>query len=98
MKASAFRIPQILWTLRMTGNWIAPVTHATPMPLVNFTTTVRVLFGEADGSAAVALKQEWLNVITPSKSQAYLPLAQHSLPGYTNGEQQIVTDIKAMCK
>ena len=70
----------------------------TDPPLVNFTTTVRVLFGEADGSASVALGQEWLNVITSPKSQACVPLAKHSLPGYTNGEQQIVADMKALCK
>jgi hypothetical protein len=67
-------------------------------PLVNFSTTVRVLFGAADGSASVALGQEWLNEITSTKSQACVPFAQHSLPGYTDGEQQIVADIKALCK
>jgi hypothetical protein len=70
----------------------------TDPPVLSFTTNVNVVFGAQDLTAAVPLGLEWFNAITSQKSQACVARAHHSLPGYTEGEQQTVADLKSLCK
>ena len=61
-------------------------------------TTVRSLFGGQDKSGAAAQGQEYYDQITTTKSEFCVQTAYHPLPGYTYGEQQIVTDLENNCK
>ena len=61
-------------------------------------TFVKVVFGSADLSASVPLGLERYNLVTSTKSQACVKGATHPLPEWQAGEQQIVADIKSLCK
>jgi hypothetical protein len=70
----------------------------TDPPILSYSTNVNVVFGDQDLTAAVPLGLEWFNAIASQKSQACVPGAHHSLPGYTAGEQQTIADLKNLCK
>ncbi len=70
----------------------------TDPPILSFSTKVNVVFGAQDLSASVPLGQEWYDVVTTTKAQSCVAVAKHNLPAYTQGEQQIVADIKSLCK
>ena len=61
-------------------------------------THVNLVFGGADGSAAIPIGQDWFNNITSSKSQACVPNGIHSLASTLAGAQQIANDLIGMCK
>jgi len=67
-------------------------------PILAFATTVNVVFGAQDLTASVPLGEEWYDAVTTTKAEACVAVAKHNLPAYTQGEQQIVADIKSLCK
>lgn len=91
------------WSIK-TGVIQTPALHHdsilsdTDAPILSYTTTVRVLFGNQDLSASVPLGAEYYNAVTSTKATACVSGAKHDLPAWASGESQIVSDIKAKCK
>jgi hypothetical protein len=61
-------------------------------------THVNLVFGDADNSSAIPIGQDWFNNITSTKTQACVPMGQHSMANTLAGAQQIANDLIGMCK
>ncbi len=64
----------------------------------SYKTTVRILFGSQDLSAAVPLGSEWYSAIKSSKTAACVSGAPHALPEDYDGATMIVNDVIGGCK
>jgi hypothetical protein len=65
----------------------------------NFPNTyVNLVFGNADGSSAIPIGQDWFNKITSSKAQVCVAGGLHSMANTLPGADQIANDLISLCK